>query len=119
MMSLVEKQERFALLASALIQTAKSMGYMVTLGEAHRSDETAALMAKEGKGSSHSLHRLRLAIDLMLYTSDGKYLTDTKDYEPLGKFWEAQSHGEIECCWGGRFPKPDGDHFSIAHNGVK
>jgi hypothetical protein len=95
------------------------MGYDVTLGEAWRDPEWAAEMRKRGKGIANSLHCLKLAIDLNLFWQ-GKYLTDSEDYRPLGELWEAWGGS-----WGGDFlddegkPKPDGNHFSLEHEGVR
>jgi hypothetical protein len=115
MSELGKKQEEFAGLVALLILRAIDMGYTVRLGEAYRAPEQAALDASKGIGISNSLHTKRLAIDLMLF-KDGAYLTDSKDYQPLGEWWEGQTP---ECCWGGRFKKPDGDHFSITYEGVR
>lgn len=117
-MTLLEKQNLFAAQVALLIKQGQSMGYTITLGEAWRSDETAALDSQEGKGISHSLHRVRLAIDLNLF-KDGTLLIQSQDYQPLGEWWESQSLNEITCIWGGRFQKPDGDHFSFEHEGIK
>lgn len=116
--TLLEKQTAFALFISKMIVWAYNEGYEVTFGEAWRSDETAKLDAQEGKGIDNSLHRLRLAEDLNLF-KDGKFLTATEDYKPLGEYWEAHSVPGLSCTWGGRFTKPDSDHFSIEHNGVR
>lgn len=118
MMSLRAKQAAFARLVASLIIEAYRRGYEVTLGEAYRSPEEAERLAKEGKGITNSLHTQRLAIDLNLF-KDGVYFGRSESYAPLGSWWEAQSGGDIECCWGGRFAKPDGNHFSIAHGGRK
>jgi len=115
-MTLREKQSWFAVLAAQLIEEAGRQGYDVTLGEAWRSPEEAARLAKAGKGIKRSLHCDRLAIDLNLF-KDGKYLTKTEQYEPLGLWWEAFSPPELKACWGGRFG--DGNHFSIMHGGRK
>lgn len=118
-MDLGTKQKIFSQLIASLIHWIKSQGYEVTLGEAWRSPETAELYAKEKKGIKHSIHCLRLAVDLLLF-KDGKYLTDSKDYEFAGVYWEELSTEEYECAWGGRFNSlPDGNHFSIAHGGVR
>ena len=114
-MTLRQKQSQFAKLAALLILEAESRGYAVTLGEAYRSPEEAARLAKLGKGIVASLHTQRLAIDLNLF-KDGTYLTASEAYRPLGEWWEGLS-GEVTCCWGGRFQ--DGNHFSISHNGRK
>jgi len=116
-MTLREKQSWFAYLVAALILHAELLGFDVTLGEAWRSPEEAARLAKAGKGIKRSLHCDRLAIDLNLF-KNGKYLTKPQDYEPLGAWWESQGIAlGLLCCWGGRFG--DGNHFSISHAGRK
>lgn len=118
--TLGQKQRVFAPLAARLIQQAEKLGYEVTLGEAWRSPEMAIYAtqyyANRGIGIANSLHTKRLAIDINLF-KNGKYLTNTEDYRPLGEWWEKQC---AECRWGGRFVKlPDGNHFSIEHEGAK
>jgi hypothetical protein len=115
-MTLREKQSIFAELVAGLILAAKGMGYAVTLGDAYRSPEEAARLAKLGLGIKTSLHTQRLALDLNLF-KDGKYLTSAAAHKPLGELWESLSTSEYECCWGGRFG--DGNHYSIAHGGKK
>lgn len=115
-MTLREKQAAFSVLVAKLIIEATRRGYTVTLGEAWRPPETAALYAKQGKGIAHSLHTDRLAIDLNLFR-DGVYFGRSDSYQPLGEWWEAQSTADLPCAWGGRFTKPDGNHFSIRHDG--
>lgn len=119
-MTLLQKQVLFTMLIAHFIEKISASGYAVTFGEAWRSDETAKLNEAEGKGISNSLHRLRLAMDLNLF-KNGVLLTSVEDYRPLGEFWESCSDpkGDYVCCWGGRFSKPDADHFSISHQGVK
>lgn len=112
-MTLREKQALFAVLVSELIQMASVLGYSVTLGEAWRSPEEAARLASLGLGIKNSLHTQRLAIDLNLF-KHGVYLTESESYRPLGEWWE-QRH-EL-ARWGGRFSRPDGNHFSLAHGG--
>lgn len=113
-MTLSQKQQKFAQMVALLLQQAKSLGYEVTLGEAYRPPEVAQIYARDGRGISNSLHTSRLAIDLNLFL-DGKYLTQTEDYLPLGEWWETQGG-----AWGGRFQtRPDGNHFSLEHNGVR
>lgn len=117
-MTLGEKQREFTRLVSLLINYAYQQKFEFTFGEAWRPPEMAELYAKQGKGIKNSLHTKRLAIDLNLF-QNGKYLTDSKDYEILGKYWESLSTDQLQCCWGGRFSKPDGNHFSISHEGIK
>lgn len=113
-MTLSEKQQHFTFMVSQLIQWAYKAGYFMTFSEAYRTPEQAALNAKSGAGISNSLHTLRLAVDFNLFKA-GVYLTKTEDYQPLGIYWES-----IGGSWGGRFvSRPDGNHFSLEHNGVK
>lgn len=112
-MTLREKQAIFAALAAGLIVEAFRQGFDVTLGEAYRSKEEADRLWKAGKGIRNSLHCSRLAIDLNLFR-DGKYLTSSESYRPLGLWWERQ---HPLCRWGGTFAKPDGNHFSLEHGG--
>jgi len=79
-----------------LLDKAHELGFEVTLGDAYRDPRCPY-------GSKSSRHKSRLAIDLNLFR-DGRYLTETKDHEPLGLWWEGQ--GGI---WGGRFN--DGNHY--------
>lgn len=112
-LSLGAKQRLFSLLVSRLLSRAYELGYELSLGEAYRPPETAALYAKKGKGISGSLHSQRLAIDLNLF-QDGTYLRKSEDHRPLGEWWEKQH--EL-CRWGGRFG--DGNHYSFEHGGKK
>ena len=117
-MTLGQKQRVFVKLVSRLIDYAYTQGYELSFGEAYRTPEQAALNSKSGKGISNSLHTKRLAIDLNLFI-DGEYQTYSLAHEPLGVFWESLSTPEYTCCWGGRFKRPDGNHYSIEHEGVK
>lgn len=123
-MTLREKQSTFAVLVADLILHAKAQGYQVTLGEALRSPQEAARLAKADVGIAKSLHVDKLAIDLNLFIG-GVYQKTSEAYRPLGEYWELQSGSDYTCCWGGRFmgdngkPRPDGNHFSISHGGRK
>lgn len=112
-MTLIEAQQLFAELVGRLLTQAVAMGYCVTLGEAWRPPETAALYAKEGKGIVNSLHCDRLAIDLNLF-KNGEYLESVADYAPLGQWWKSQH----DCCrWGGDFQRQDAVHYSFTYGG--
>lgn len=113
---MLDKQNIFSGLAAKLILKAQEMGYLVSLGEAWRTSETAAAYKRQGKGIQNSNHCVRLAIDLNLFKNNA-LLTTTQEYEPLGVWWEAQTTPEYTCCWGGRFA--DADHFSLENDGVK
>ncbi|MCW6545520.1 M15 family metallopeptidase [Yersinia ruckeri] len=113
-MTLSEKQQLFTQLTAQLIQWAGERGYRLTYSEAYRTAEQAALNAKSGKGISNSLHTQRLAVDFNLFIN-GQYQTKSEAYQPLGEYWES-----LGGSWGGRFKSnPDGNHFSLEHNGVR
>ena len=103
-MGLNTKQFKFTHMVILLLDTAHEMGYDVTLGDAYRDPRVPY-------GREKSLHKKRLAIDINLF-KDGKYLTSTEDHKPLGEYWES-----IGGSWGGRFQ--DGNHYSLAHNGMR
>jgi len=109
-MTLREKQSAFAGMAPLLIAEMFKRGYEVTLGESWR---------RPGVGWKGSLHRKRLAIDLNLFLN-GKYLTSSKAHERFGVWWEKQGKKkDLPLTWGGRFKKPDGNHYSLSHGGVR
>lgn len=103
-MKLRAKQSMFCLMVAKLIQFADQNGYALTFGDVFRSDTCT-------HGHPKSLHRLRLAVDFNAF-KHGRYLTETHDYLILGEYWES-----IGGSWGGRFE--DGNHFSLAHNGMR
>lgn len=103
-MTLREKQSKFSHMLALLILHAEQLGYEVTGGEWFR-DSRATW------GHPHSLHQVRLAVDLHLFRN-GEYMTSTEDHQPLGEYWES-----IGGTWGGRFE--DGNHYSLEHGGMK
>lgn len=113
MSELLRAQMRFARLLPRLLDQAHALGFEVTLGETFRPPETVRLYAEEGRGSASSLHPLRLAVDLHLFR-EGRYLTRTADHLELGLWWEGQ---DPDARWGGRFARPDGNHYSLAWEG--
>jgi hypothetical protein len=108
-------QEEFAQSVARLIKKASELGYGVTLGEAWRTPEQAALNAQKGSGISNSLHTERLAIDLNLF-KDGVYITDETGHRELGEWWEKLGQ---RYRWGGRFRRPDPNHYSLSPDGVR
>ena len=94
-MTLRQKQSKFAHMVALLILHAEQLGFEVTLGDA---------WATSGH-IDDSYHYKRLAIDLNLF-KNGHYMTETEDHEPLGLYWES-----IGGSWGGRFN--DGNHYSL------
>jgi hypothetical protein len=112
-MTLGQKQRLFSRHVALLILKAYELGYEVSLGEAWRTPEQARANAAKGTGISNSLHMERLAVDLNLF-KDGVFLTKTEDHRELGEWWEKQH--EL-ARWGGRFTRPDGNHYSFTHGG--
>lgn len=134
-MTLGEKQQLFMRLLPKLIGRALVLGFQIRGGELLRFEEQARWNATHcracrrheidhgplGKirhkfvaiGIVKSLHRLKLAIDLILFRN-GQPCWDTEDYKQLGEYWKSL---HPLCRWGGDHRNPDGGHFSIAHQG--
>ena len=106
-MSLIPIQTEFAYNVSKLIQYIFEQGYQVTLGEAWRTPEQAAIYEAKVIGIKNSLHCDRLAIDLNLF-KDGNYFGDSKFHQPFGDYWKSLNANNR---WGGDFTKPDGNHY--------
>lgn len=115
-MTLRQKQSVFAFELADLIFFIKDSNYEVTFGEVLRSEEEAKRLKKLGIGIFPSLHMYKLAADLNLF-KDGIYLSSTLSHKKFGEYWESKTTEELEFCWGGRFN--DGNHYSIAHAGLK
>ena len=115
-MTLREKQALFAFHVAGLIRRIFESGKSCTFGETYRFPHQAAANAVSGIGIKNSLHCDRLAIDLNLFDSAGKYLTSTEAHREFGEWWERQ---HPLARWGGRFAKPDGNHYSFEHQGRK
>ena len=92
-------------MVSYLLKYCHEEGFVVTLGEAWRSPDEAARLARAGKGIVKSKHCCRLAIDICLFRH-GLYLEESKDYEKAGIYWET-----LGGTWGGRWS--DGNHFEL------
>jgi hypothetical protein len=113
MSALLEKQHRFVLMVSDLIKRLAASGYQMTFGDAYRDPRVHGQMGeKRAYGHAKSNHKLRLAVDINLFTTDGMYLQNTADYAEAGAIWEAMGGS-----WGGRFD--DGNHFSLEHEGTR
>lgn len=95
-----------AVLDGSLLAKLDELGLEVTLGDVFRSPEECSRLGHEA-----SCHGIRLAIDLNLF-KDGKYLTQTSDHEPLGRWW-GERHDA--ASWGGLFG--DGNHYSFEYKG--
>ena len=105
-MSLVTKQQQFAISIAKLIIYAESIGLPVTFGDAYRDPRLhGATGNKQGYGAANSCHKLRLAVDLNII-KDGK-ISPISDYEKLQKYWRDNLNGS-EMIDG------DSNHFSWA-----
>ena len=115
-MSLGEKQELFMrLLGQFLSWIFQQPGMAVRGGELKRTQAQAEANAASGAGISASLHLKSLAIDLALMLN-GVYQTQSEAYRPLGEYWKSL---HPLARWGGDFSKPDGNHFSVEHEGIR
>jgi hypothetical protein len=111
--TLGQKQRRFTRLVGLLIEYAYANEMELSFGDAYRTPEQAAANAAKGTGIAASLHTERLAIDFNLFIN-GEYQRDSEAYRRLGDYWKSLGS---DCAWGGDFKRPDGNHFSIRHNG--
>ena len=115
-MTLSEKQRLFTRLVGLLIDRAYAEGYELTFGEAYRTKEQAAWNAeKAGTGIVNSLHCKRLAVDFNLFINE-QWQTSSEAHRSLGEYWKTL---HPDCRWGGDFIRPDGNHYSLTHEGVK
>ena len=113
-MTLSDKRQIFTRNLANLITWGFAQGYGLALDQVKRTQAEANANAESGVGIVHSLHIIGLAADILLYHPD--YKTGSTDYKPLGDYWKTL---DVLNRWGGDFSKPDGNHFSMEHNGVK
>jgi hypothetical protein len=94
----------------------EAQGYQVSEGEGWRTPEQAALYTADGKGILLSLHRDRMAQDLIIRDQTGTEVSK-EEYSRCGAAWKALDSGN---AWGGDFKgKTAGDlqHFSHTYGG--
>lgn len=115
MSELRNKQHLHVSYVASLLIWGKAHGYKFTWGETLRTPEQAMHNAAVGAGISHSLHLIKLAVDLNAW-KDGIQCLTVEDFRELGECWKSF---DPLCCWGGDFHSPDADHFSITWQGVK
>jgi hypothetical protein len=124
-MTLREKQSIFALNVAKLIKYAYEHGYEVTLGEAYRTKDQQLLyfegfkLLKVGRElkltkdcpkskTMNSRHLNKLAIDLNVF-KDGIYLTESKLFSKLAKYWTSLNADNVSGYdWGWDF-----NHFEM------
>lgn len=115
-MKLSEKRILFSKLISQLVLWASEQGYDLAYDQVKRSEAEAKANAAKGTGISNSLHLVGLAADLNLYIN-GVYQESTEAHRLIGDKWKTM---HPLARWGGDFkPRPDGNHYSLEHNGVK
>ena len=91
-------------------------GYEAQYEEIKRTQAQALANAASGAGIAHSLHLLGLAGDISIF-KDGQLLQSVDDYRPIGEQWKSM---HPENAWGGDFTtRPDADHFSRSHEGIR
>jgi len=114
-MKLTDKQAAFAYAVSDLIYWINSKPHN---GASYRVRFAHALRCRDCPvGMGNSLHKERLAVDLILdklVNGSWVYQRSTKAYRFLGEKWETMH--EL-ARWGGRFG--DGNHLSFEHGGRK
>lgn len=111
MSELLEKQKQFGRMVPRLLDYIDSCGYDYTLGWIYRDSKSCHEL-----GFDDSLHGDKMAIDIAIFkkSAPDTYLTDTHEYLFAGEYWE-----RLGGAWGGRFSKPDGNHFSLSYRGRK
>lgn len=117
-MTLGKKQELFTYCWALLILEAHRLGFQCRSGDTFRDPRShGAYGTKKGYSARYSLHKLKLAGDLLLF-KDGRYLTAGKHYGDLGAYWLGlgEVYG-VEFEWGGKPGRSDANHFSIKHHG--
>lgn len=116
-MKLGDKQKLFPRLVADLFAGIYAMGYSCSLGDGYRDPRVFGEYGEsKGYSARHSMHKLRLAIDINLYDKEGNYIKDSGHpaYKEVGAFWK--SRHEL-CEWGGETGRNDGNHFSLSHDG--
>lgn len=113
-MTLREARCKFTEALAQLVLYARAQGFEVAFAEGMDRKTAKDPTTDHMPGS---LHEAGLAQDLDLYLN-GNYCTLTIDHYILGQWWEryGEEHG-IPLVWGGRFAKPDGNHYSIKWGG--
>lgn len=109
-----QAQRLFMRLVPRLIDYIHEQGYECTGGDLYRDPRVFGEIGERlGYGHPNSNHKRKLAIDINLFRN-GAYLAKTEDHKPIGEWWKQQH--EL-CRWGGDFPDPDGNHYSLFWGG--
>ena len=114
-MTLGEKQRLFTLNLALLTIYAYEHGFELTEGDGYRDPRVFGRVGeKKGYGHKSSAHKYRLAHDYNLFIK-GAYQVSSGSHKELGEYWK-DLHPLNR--WGGDFKTPDGNHYSMFHNGV-
>ena len=115
-LSLREKRVLFTrLLSSLVLWVTEHAGWELAFGEGLVKFTDAADGDYDGPHKKDGAHYTGLGKDMDLYVNN-EYVKDSGHpvWTVIGVKWE----GMHELCrWGGRFPSPDANHFSLEHDG--
>lgn len=114
-MTLGDKQRLFSLNLALLTIHAYENGFEFSQGDGNRDQRVFGKIGeKKGYGHKSSAHKYKLAHDYNLFINKS-FMTDSESHRPLGEYWKTLHPLNR---WGGDFKRPDGNHYSMFHNGV-
>lgn len=124
--TLGQMQRAFAWCAAQLVLEVYRRGWSVSIGDVFRDARVHGAFGTKKRGSyaaSKSVHKLKLAIDLNLFTPDAggtpRYRSKTSDHLELGEWWKGLGEANgLDLRWGGDFTRADGNHYSMAYKGA-
>ena len=113
-MTLGNKQQLFQRMIAEFKTWLFSQGYEVRGDDAFRDHRLHGKPGiKKGYGHKDSCHKMKLAEDLYLF-SDGIWQKTLDQQTKAGEKWESMGGS-----WGGRFKRPDANHYSLAWKGMR
>jgi peptidoglycan L-alanyl-D-glutamate endopeptidase CwlK len=106
----MQEQAKFLADFIRLWQYADGLGFTVTARELGRTPEQQAIYVRAGRSKTMASNHMRnCAIDLYIFNSDGKWLSDKKALQQLGDYWEGLDE---KNSWGGNWKSfLDTPHF--------
>lgn len=108
-MTLKDAQWAFLRNVGDLLAYIEHRGYSATGGELQRTIEQQRIYVNTGKSKTlNSRHIQKLAIDLAIFSPDGRWLQDKKSLQMFGDYWERL---DPENEWGGNWKFFDAPHF--------
>jgi hypothetical protein len=112
MSELTDIQSEFAFNLARLLLWLEEQGYQVGLGESWRTTQQAKWYEEQGIGTKNSLHRDRIAQDIVIRRNGME--VDTDNYRRAGEAWKALNPNNR---YGGDFKSGDMQHFSRGYAG--